>query len=134
MTTNALEKAKSGRPAEQSGDPHARSTEGVFAPRVDIVETNDGFRMYAQMPGVKAEDVSLHCKDGELVLHGRCLPRHSGKRCLHQEYGIGDFYRTFALNDLIDYAKIDARMENGILIITLPKREAAKPKRIAVKG
>jgi len=132
--TNALDKAKLGRGVEQPAEAQARNAEGVFAPRVDIVETNDGFRMYAQMPGVKAEDVSLHCKDGELVLHGRCWPRNTGKRYLHQEYGIGDFYRTFALNDQIDYAKIDAKMENGVLIIALPKREAAKPKRIAVKG
>ena len=59
-----------------------RGTEGVYAPRVDIVETNDAVHMYAFMPGVRSENVSLHCKDGQLVLHGRCLPRGGLPGCV----------------------------------------------------
>ena len=111
-----------------------RGTEGVYAPRVDIVETNDAVHMYAFMPGVRSENVSLHCKDGQLVLHGRCLPRGMDKRLVHQEYGVGDFYRTFALTELVDHAKIEANIDSGVLSITLPKVEAAKPRRIVVTG
>jgi HSP20 family protein len=111
-----------------------RGAEGVYAPRVDIVETNDAFCMYAFMPGVRPDDVSLHCKDGQLVLHGRCQARGADRRLLHQEYGVGDFYRTFTLTDLVDQSKIDAKLENGVLAITLPKTESAKPRRISVKG
>jgi HSP20 family protein len=108
--------------------------DGVYSPRVDIVETTDAYFMYAFMPGVRPDDVSLHCKDGQLVLHGRCFPRGAGKRIVHQEYGVGDFYRTFTLTELIDQSKIDAKLDNGVLSITLPKTESAKPRRIAVKG
>jgi HSP20 family protein len=111
-----------------------RGTEGVYAPRVDIVETNDAVHMYAFMPGVRSENVSLHCKDGQLVLHGRCLPRRLDKRLVHQEYGVGDFYRTFTLTELVDQAKIQANIDNGVLSIMLPKVEAAKPRRIVVTG
>jgi len=133
---NTAEKTKAVPAAQGDGarEGTSRGSAGVYSPRVDIVETNDGFFLYALMPGVKAEDVSLHCKDGQLVLHGRCHPRNAGKRLLHQEYGVGDFYRTFALSEQVDTAKIDAKIENGVLVVTLPKAEKAKPKRISVKG
>jgi HSP20 family protein len=138
MATNqTLEQRQDGN-VRTDGQPQetaqTRGTEGVYSPRVDIVETNDAFCMYAFMPGVKPDDVSLHCKDGQLVLHGRCSARSAGKRLLHQEYGVGDFYRTFTLTNLVDQSKIDAKLENGVLAITLPKTESAKPRRIAVKG
>jgi len=116
------------------GSAQARGVEGIYAPRVDLVETDEAFLMYADMPGVKAENVSLHCKDGQLVLHGRCAPRTAGNRPLHREYGVGDYYRSFSLTDMVDVGRIDARMENGVLFVTLPKAERVKPKRITVKG
>ena len=112
----------------------SRGTEGVYAPRVDIVETDDAFLMFADMPGVKADNISLHFKDGQLILHGRCAPRSAGNRPLHREYGVGDFYRSFTLSDSVDTSRIDARIENGVLALALPKAERAKPRRIAVKG
>jgi HSP20 family protein len=137
MNTNqALERIQNGQSGkdEQSQQLNrAGGNEGVYAPRVDIVETNDAFCMYALMPGVRPDDVSLHCKDGQLILHGRCSNREVGKRLLHQEYGVGDYYRTFALTDLVDQSKIDAKLNDGVLYITLPKTESAKPRRIAVK-
>jgi HSP20 family protein len=130
-----LDRAEPNRKVEQAPETApTQGADGVYSPRVDIVETNKAFVMYAFMPGVKADDISLHCKDGQLVLHGRCLPWNTGKRIVRQEYGVGDFYRTFTLNEQVDYAKIDAKIENGVLTITLPKTEAAKPKRITVKG
>ncbi len=138
MAAKSMQKAAAAPAAKGDGRDESQTTprrsEGVYAPRVDVVETDEAFVMYADMPGVKPEDVSLHCKDGQLVLHARCGPRGGGKRPLRREYGIGDFYRTFALSDQIDAGKIDARLENGVLVLTLPKAEKAKPKRIAVKG
>lgn len=133
---NPAEKVKSAPAPQGDGarDGASRGGEGVYAPRIDIVETNEAFCMYVLMPGVKAEDVSLHAKDGQLVLHGRCQERNPGKRLLHREYGVGDFYRTFALSDQVDTTKIDAKIENGVLFVTLPKAEKAKPQRIVVKG
>jgi HSP20 family protein len=138
MAAKSMQKASAAPSVKSDGrdesNATARRSEGVFAPPVDVVETDEEFVMYADMPGVKAEDVSLHCKDGQLVLHARCAPRGVGRRPLHREYGVGDFYRTFTLTDQIDAGWIDARLENGVLVLTLPKAEKAKPKRIAVKG
>jgi HSP20 family molecular chaperone IbpA len=107
---------------------------GVYVPRGDIVETDDEFILYADLPGVKSEDVSLQLKEGELVIHGRCAPRHAGKRALYAEYGVGDFHRTFRVTEQIDADRIDAAVMDGVLAVRLPKAETAKPKRIAVKG
>jgi HSP20 family molecular chaperone IbpA len=114
--------------------PAPQPTGGVYVPRGDIVETEDEFILYADLPGVKSEDVSLQLKEGELVIHGRCAPRHVGKQALYAEYGVGDFHRTFRVTEQIDADRIDAAMMDGVLTVRLPKAETAKPKRIAVKG
>lgn len=109
-------------------------TGGVYIPRGDVVETDDEFILYADLPGVRSDDVSLQMKDGELVIYGRCAPRHAGKRPLYAEYGVGDFRRTFRVAEQVEIDRIDAAIMDGVLAVRLPKAEAAKPKRIAVKG
>ena len=106
---------------------------GVYAPRVDVVETADELFLYADLPGVKSEDVSLDFKDGELILHAKCAPRFPDRRVVYAEYGVGDYHRRFRINESIDTERIDAAMMDGVLAIRLPKAEQAKPKRITVK-
>jgi len=114
--------------------PADRPTGWAYPPRVDVVETADELILYADLPGVKAEDVSLHFKDGELVLHGRCAPRHTGRRAVYAEYGVGDFHRAFRVTEQVEADRIDAAMMDGVLAVRLPKAESVKPKRIAVKA
>jgi len=106
----------------------------VYAPRVDVVETADELILYADLPGVKAEDVSLTCKGGELILHARCDPRSYGREPLHTEYGVGDFYRAFTVTEQVDCGGIEAALKDGVLAVRLPKAEAVRPKKIPVKG
>jgi HSP20 family protein len=106
----------------------------VFTPRVDVVENENEFMLYADLPGVKQEDVSLECKGDELILHAKCSPRGYGKRAIHAEYGVGDFYRVFAIADRVDREGIEASLSNGVLTVRVPKAAAIRPKRIAVKG
>jgi len=117
-------------------DPNgAEATRGLqFTPRVDILETGDELTLLADMPGVKPEDADIRFENGELVIHGRCLPRHEGASYLFSEYGVGDFYRAFTISQDVDADKISAEMKHGVLTVHLPKAEKIKPKKISVKG
>lgn len=113
----------------------AEATRGLhFTPRVDILETADELTLLADMPGVRPEDADIRFENGELVIHGRCRPRHEGAAFLLSEYGVGDFYRAFTITQDVDADKIGAEMKHGVLTVHLPKSEKVKPKKIAVKG
>jgi HSP20 family protein len=104
-----------------------------FTPRVDIYETDQELTLYADVPGVRPEDVDLRYEKGELLLHARVQPRHASENFLLQEYDEGDFYRAFTVHESIDASRIEAEFKNGVLIVHLPKAEAAKPKQITVR-
>ena len=105
-----------------------------FTPRVDIVETDNELTLYADLPGVRPEDVDLRYENGELTVHGRCRPRQPERGALLNEYEVGDFYRAFQIHESIDASKIGAEFKNGVLAVHLPKMEAAKPRQITVRG
>jgi HSP20 family protein len=105
-----------------------------FTPRVDIFETENELTLFAEVPGARPEDVDLHYEQGELALRARVSPRTEGKRFLLQEYEEGDFFRAFNIHESIDASRISAECKNGVLIVHLPKAEAAKPRQITVKG
>jgi HSP20 family molecular chaperone IbpA len=105
-----------------------------FTPRVDILETDQELLLYADLPGVRPEDVDLNYEKGELVLHGRVRPANGREQWLLQEYDNGDFYRVFRIHESIDPGKIAAECKNGVLTVHLPKAEAARPRQIAVKA
>ncbi len=105
-----------------------------FTPRVDIMETEEELLLLADLPGVKPEDVDVRFGNGELIIDGRCPPRHEGANYLLSEYGVGDFYRAFSIREHIDGQKIAAELKNGVLTVHLPKAETVKPKKITVKG
>lgn len=128
MTTNALaqREKKNGLAAMPA------NAEAVYAPRVDVLETPEELILLADLPGVRAEDLDLRFENGELTLHGRVQPRSGA--FLAREYRVGNFYRAFVVSEQIDAEKISGALENGVLTVRLPKSEAAKPRRIAVKG
>jgi HSP20 family molecular chaperone IbpA len=101
---------------------------------VDIYETEQELTLYADVPGVRPEEVDLRYEQGELLLHGRVKPRHNGENFLLQEYDEGDFYRAFTIHESIDSNKIEAECKNGVLVVHLPKAEHAKPRRINVQA
>jgi HSP20 family protein len=105
-----------------------------YTPRVDIFETDDEVTLCADLPGVRPEDVDVRFESGELTLHGRCAPRAQGGNWLLAEYGVGDFYRAFTINEDVDAGNITAELKQGVLTVRLPKSEAARPKKIRVKG
>jgi HSP20 family molecular chaperone IbpA len=107
----------------------------TYIPSVDIVETNDELVVYADMPGVGADNVDIHFENGELAIFGKVLDRQrENQSYLHREYGVGDFQRVFSISETIDAEKISAEYSHGVLTLRLPKVEAARPRKIAVKA
>jgi HSP20 family protein len=105
-----------------------------FSPPVDIFESDKELTLFADLPGVRPEDVDLKYERGELILHGRVPAREHPGHLLLGEYQEGDFYRVFQIHESIDSTRIAAECKNGVLIVHLPKVEAARPRQISVKG
>jgi HSP20 family molecular chaperone IbpA len=105
----------------------------VFEPPVDITEVDDTMLLYVDLPGVKAEDVDVRFENRELQIRGRVTPA-AKPHFLLREYGVGDYYRAFAVTDDIDAEKIRADLNDGVLTVHLPKAEALKQRRITVNG
>ncbi|MHC5211323.1 MAG: Hsp20/alpha crystallin family protein [Planctomycetota bacterium] len=107
----------------------------AYRPNVDILERENELLVLADMPGTKADAIDIRYENGLLTIHGKVEPRTTeGRRSLLQEYGVGDFHRTFRLGEEIDAAGIHAGYVHGVLTVHLPKVEAAKPRKIEVKS
>jgi HSP20 family protein len=107
----------------------------VFTPAVDIFETEKELTLLADMPGVKADDLTIDLRENVLTLNGEVkLPDLSDEEVVFQEYRTGKYSRQFNLTEMIDQSKIDAELKDGVLRLTLPKAEAAKPRKIKVKA
>ncbi len=104
----------------------------TLIPPVDIFETEAGLAVVADMPGVAKEQVEVHVENDLLTLKGSSKT-HMETEPLHREYELRNYFRQFQLSDSVDQEKIKAEMRNGVLIIRLPKKEAKKPKQIAVE-
>jgi len=96
----------------------------VCQPTVDIQETADGLLMRVDLPGVVKESLELIIEDNILKIFGRTgsqIP--AGAQPVHHEFHMGDFYRSFILSDEVDGEGIKAELEDGVLILRLPKRK-----------
>ena len=107
-----------------------------FAPTIDFVETEGGFEVTVDLPGLKPEEVNVELKDGDLWISGKRdeQKEEEGKTFHRVERHHGEFRRVLPLPAAIDEEKIDAKFEDGVLCITVPKTQEAKPKRIDVKS
>ena len=101
-------------------------------PEVNIFETKDGYVLEAEMPGVSREGLNISLDNNELTLVGHRREETTGGETLFRESRRADYRRAFELDPAIDTAKIAARMEQGVLTLTLPKSERVKPRKIKV--
>ena len=107
----------------------------MFTPAVDIFETEKELTLLADMPGVKANDLTIDLRENVLTLDGEVkFSEVADEEIVFQEYGIGKYSRQFTLTEMIDQSKIDAELKDGVLRLTLPKAEAAKPRKIKVRS
>jgi len=100
-------------------------------PAVAIYEDADGYTIEAEMPGVSKDGVHVTVENGELVFTGAKAPRPAGT-CLYGETARADYRRVFDLDPAVDTDKISARMDQGVLVLRLPKAPDKKPRRISV--
>jgi HSP20 family protein len=107
----------------------------TFVPAVDIFETKDAINLLADMPGVNAQRLQVDLREGVLTLRGEVPDAvGEGEVGVIREYETGTFLRQFTLSELIDQDRIEAKLNNGVLHLTLPRAEAAKPRQISVQG
>jgi len=106
-----------------------------WAPPVDILETENEIVLKADVPDVKLEDIDLRMENGTLTLKGerKFEKTENGKGYHRVERGYGAFARVFTLPDTLDAEKVKADYKNGVLTVTLPKKEIAKPRAVKVE-
>jgi HSP20 family molecular chaperone IbpA len=106
----------------------------LFTPNVDIFETENQITLLADLPGVKADNMSIDLHDNVLTMSGEvAAPEGAHETDVFREYRTGQYFREFALSELIDQSKIEAQLSEGVLRLTLPKVQAATPQKITVK-
>jgi HSP20 family protein len=105
----------------------------VFVPSSDIYETQDALTVILEMPGVEKNNVDVRVEDGVLSVLGKLdLSKYQGLQPLYVEYNVGHYSRSFQLPSKVDQSKIAAELKDGVLSLTLPKVEQAKPRTIQV--
>jgi HSP20 family molecular chaperone IbpA len=131
MADNKIAKKETEAPATTE---RAKETP-IFKPRFDIYENDSDVVLVGDMPGVDETSVKIDLEGSELTIRGTfALETPEGYALTYQEYGSGDYERSFTLGDTIDRDGIKAVVKDGVLRLTLPKAKEAQPKRIAVNA
>jgi HSP20 family protein len=118
----------------QETKPAAQSAlrQDYATPEVNIFENKDGYVLEAEMPGVNKEGLEITLEDKELTLVGHRHNEGAPGEPLFRESATRDYRRVFELDPAIDTAKVSAKIEQGVLTLTLPKSEKVKPRKIKV--
>ncbi|CCH49716.1 Hsp20/alpha crystallin family protein [Pseudodesulfovibrio piezophilus] len=104
-----------------------------YRPATDIIELEDGFRIYIDLPGVKREDLTIDLQDDELAVSGRTsLDPASGEHFLEMQFGNCEYMRSISVTDIIDRENIKANLEGGVLELVLPKVRQIQPRQIEI--
>lgn len=130
------------RPGPESGphvaptaEPPATEPRVLHTPLIDIHEGPEGLILEADLPGASESSVNIQLEDNVLSLHARVdQPAPEGARLLHEEYRVGDFYRSFILSDEVERSRIRAEYRNGVLRLFLPKADRVKTRRIEIRS
>ncbi|HJR76277.1 MAG TPA: Hsp20/alpha crystallin family protein [Nitrospiraceae bacterium] len=117
------------------GDNEETMASADWAPVVDIVESEQGFVLLAELPGVHKNDVKISVQDGVLTLNGQREQdkEEKGVRYHRTERAYGRFARSFAVPESVDEQKLSAEFRDGVLKVHLPKAEKAKPRSVEVR-
>lgn len=103
------------------------------SPRTNLLERGDNFEVQAEVPGIAKEDLNIKIQGNYLEISGkRSVDSPDGYKVHRNERGGNTFSRSFTLPNDVDAEKVEAKLKDGILYLTLPKSEAAKPKQITI--
>lgn len=113
-----------------------RQLETFTTPKVDITETDDAYRVRAELPGVSREDVTVEFEHGMLTIRGEKKSQRDEKseKGRRLECSYGAFSRSFSLPQDIDPDRIEAKFKDGVLDVSIKRTPVAKPKQVAIKG
>ena len=108
---------------------------GAWNPAVDIFDKGGEVVIHAELPGIKKEDIDVHVENNVLAIRGKKERKEEAKEegYYRTERSYGSFSRSFSLARSVDVTKIDAEYKDGVLTLSLPKSEEAKPRQIDVK-
>jgi HSP20 family protein len=118
---------------EQAMPPNEDNRPAFVTPLVDIETTDGGYVIRAEMPGVEKGGVEITVDHGELTILGRRKPTELTSELIYREIQPHDFRRVYELDPSIDTTKLGAKIDDGILTVTLPKAETVKPRKISVQ-
>ena len=105
-----------------------------WTPRADIYETQESVVVQLDLPGVQADQVDVQCEKGMLSIKGdRQIVQEEGRQYYRVENVYGPFERYFEIPQTLNVAKVEAKYQDGVLTLTFPKAEEAKPKKIEIK-
>lgn len=116
---------------DTAGEPTWAGT--FFSPRVDITSSDTGLTLVADLPGVGKDGLDIDLREGVLTLLGKVEELSPEWRPLQQEYRLGGYLRRFNISDDIDREAISATLNDGVLILDLPKLKEAQPRKIQVQ-
>ncbi|MDD3313652.1 Hsp20/alpha crystallin family protein [Pseudodesulfovibrio sp.] len=106
-----------------------------YRPATDILEREDGFYIYIDLPGVKREDMTIDLQEDELTVTGVSrLGQGEGEHFVEMQFGDSEYVRSISITDIVDRERIKANLENGVLELLLPKVEKTQPKRIEIQA
>ena len=114
---------------------YGASRPSAFAPAFEVKETTDSFVLKADLPGVAEADLDINVHNNVLTVSGarQSEERKEGESYALYERQFGSFSRSFSLPDMADGERIDAKLENGVLTLSIAKKAEAKPRKIALK-
>jgi len=112
---------------------HERLAGTLWSPAADVEETDDAFVIEAELPGVTRDNVSVEVSDGEIVVHGTIEEKEHEGVLRRRTRRTGSFEYRLSLSHEIDADRVEAKLENGVLTVTAPKKEPAARHRVEVK-
>jgi HSP20 family molecular chaperone IbpA len=130
MAANSLTERNDERSVQTRED--TRSNERFIRPAVNIVETEEGLFLTADLPGAKKENIDVNVEKGILTISAPATSGTMGTP-VYREFELGSYYRQFTIPESLDHGKAKADFNNGILTLRIPKAEIAKPRRIEVQ-
>lgn len=109
------------------------STNGEWAPRADVIETENGYRLDLDLPGVKREELDIQVANDTVTIKGERKLEGQPDAYQRVERPHGSFSRIFYVPEFVEQSGIQAKLSDGVLHLTLPRREETKPKQIQVQ-
>ena len=129
---NATNQAFSQQTEQQLDQEKAQALQSLptFLPKADIVEQKTSYELSMEVPGLSKEDIEIKVDKKKLLVSGKLQPAEG--ELWYSEYEVGNFERSFTLSDGVDLEKIEAKLEQGILTLTLSKKSESEPQSISI--